>query len=90
MEVKGIQMEKQHKGNDIANKFLERGNKGQIEYVLNSNISTYDNFQSTKQCKIVLIPDKQVESYRYMYQTRILEGIMWSMGCYCATLNNYL
>lgn len=81
MEEKGIQMEKQHKRNDVAKKFFERGNKGKIEDVLNSNISTYDSSQNTKQCKIVLIPDKQVESYRYMYQTRILEGII---------LNNYL
>ncbi|CAB4492440.1 uncharacterized protein OCT59_024899 [Rhizophagus irregularis] len=75
MEEKGIQMEKQHKRNDVAKKFFERGNKGKVEYVLNSNISTYDSSQNIKQCKIVLIADKQVESYRYMYQTRILEEL---------------
>ncbi len=74
-------MERQHKGRDVASKFFNRENKGEIESILNSDISTYDNSDNTyKRCKIVLIPDKQVESYRYMYQTQILEGIK---------LNNY-
>ncbi|RIA92598.1 DNA polymerase alpha/epsilon subunit B-domain-containing protein [Glomus cerebriforme] len=76
LEKKGIQMDNQHMGKDIVNKFSDRKNKGKIEDTLNPHISTYDNSANTsKRCKIVLIPDKQVESYRYMYQPQILEEL---------------
>ena len=74
MEEKGVQVEQQNKKNNIANKFSERENKGKIEDILNPNIPVYDNSANTS--KRVLIPDRQVESYRYMYQTRILEGVI--------------
>ena len=76
----GIQMEQKRKENNIADKFSERDNKGKIEDILNPNVPVYDSSANTsRRCEVVSIPDKQVESYRYMYQTRILEGVMLSL-----------
>ncbi len=80
MEEKGIQMKGQHKeaeANNTKIKFLDRE---KVECTLNPNIPRYDNSANDlKRCEIVLIPDKQVESYRYMYQTRVLESMILTL-----------
>ncbi|CAI2170340.1 20171_t:CDS:10 [Funneliformis geosporum] len=77
MEERGILVKGQEtEASNTKKKFSERENKGKIEDILNPNIPAYKNSANIfKRCEINLIPDNQVDNYRYMYQKRVLEEL---------------
>ncbi|CAG8538593.1 5122_t:CDS:2, partial [Scutellospora calospora] len=52
-------------------KFSERVNKGKIEETLNPQLAQFDNFDiiKNKEFKIIVLPDQQMDPYRYMDQS---------------------